>query len=405
MRVLHLADLHLGVESYGRFDPAVGLSSRVVDFLRALDCAVERTPQVDLVLIAGDIYKTCTPPPTLQREFARRVRQMSRAAPVVLITGNHDVPNATSRASSVDIFTALEVDRVTVLRRSDLVRIETRSGPVEIAALPFLPEALLKAQESYKGLSIEQSREKMAELLCERIQTLAERRDLSVPGILLCHYTVSGAVLGGYSGRMASFLPEVQLPLSVVTNDAFDYVALGHIHKHQCLNPGEQPPVVYPGSIERVDFSEEAEEKGFVIADVERGRATWEFVPVPARRFVTVHVNADGEDPTEAVLAALVGRDLSGAVVRVIYSLPEGRPAVHEGRVRQALGEAALVASIRRETPPRQARERNVRLTSQLAPLEALREYLRTRPDLQPREEELLAYAGPLIAEVLQGNE
>jgi exonuclease SbcD len=316
MRILHLADLHLGVENYGRFDPSVGLSSRVVDFLGALDCAVERAPEVDLVLIAGDIYKTCSPAPTLQREFARRVRQLSRGAPVVLITGNHDVPNAAERASSVDIFAALEVEGVTVARRPELLRVETRAGAVEIAAQPFVPESRLKAEENYKALSIEESREKMEEFLIRSIQGMVQRRDLSLPGILLIHYTVRGVVLGGYAGR-ALFMPEVQLPLSVVADSAFDYVACGHIHKHQCLNRGAQPPVVYPGSIERVDFSEEEEEKGFVIADVARGQATWEFIPVPARRFVSLRINADAEDPTEKVLAALEERDLAGAVVRV----------------------------------------------------------------------------------------
>jgi exonuclease SbcD len=403
MHVLHLADLHLGVENYGRLDPAKGISSRVVDFLRCLDFAAERAAEVDLVVIAGDVYKTCTPSPTLQREFAQRVRQMSRSAPVFIITGNHDVPNAAERATSVDIFSALEVEGVTIERLRGLHTIETRAGRVQIAAQPFLPESRLKAEEDFKGLTIEESRAKMEEMLCRSIDRMAEQRDLSLPGILLVHYTVRGTVLGGYAGR-ALLMPEIQLPLSTVTNPAFDYVALGHIHKHQCLNPGQQPPVVYPGSIERVDFSEEEEEKGFVLAHVSRGATTWEFVPVPARRFVTLRVDADAEDPTEKMLAALSGREVAGAVVRVLYTLPEGRPPIREAEVRQALEEAAFIAGIRREVPRREARERNVRLTGLLPPLDALREYLQTRPDLQPREEELLSYARPLIAEVTEGG-
>jgi len=403
MRVLHLADLHLGVENYGRLDPARGLSSRVVDFLSCLDTAVERASEVDLVLIAGDVYKNCTPPPTVQREFAARVRRMSRTTPVFIITGNHDVPNAAERASSVDIFAALELENVTVARRSGLHRVPTRAGPVEIGALPFIPESRLKAKEELKGLSIEESRAEMETALCEQIERLGAGRDLSIPGVLMVHYTVRGVVLGGYSSNRALLMPEVQLPRHVVEDARYDYVALGHIHKHQCLNPGDQPPIVYSGSIERVDFSEETEEKGFVIAEVARGRTTWEFVPVPARRFVTLKVSADAEDPTEAVVAAVAGRDVAGAVVRVIYTLPEGRPPIREAEVRQALGEAAFVAGVRRDIAPRQARERNVRLTGLLTPLDALHEYLQTRPDLKEREEELIAYARPLIAEVMEG--
>src|SRR5207244_8676645 len=104
IRVLHLADLHLGVENYGRPDPYRGLNSRVADFLHCLDAAVERAAEVDLVLIAGDIYKTCQPTPTVQREFADRVKRLVRHCPIFIVTGNHDVPNAAERASSVDIF-------------------------------------------------------------------------------------------------------------------------------------------------------------------------------------------------------------------------------------------------------------------------------------------------------------
>src|SRR5665213_2955272 len=76
MRILHLADLHLGTEIYGHYDSATGSSSRVADFTRMLDIAVEDAiaKQVDLFLFSGDAYKTRDPSPTHQRELARRMR-------------------------------------------------------------------------------------------------------------------------------------------------------------------------------------------------------------------------------------------------------------------------------------------------------------------------------------------
>jgi exonuclease SbcD len=401
IRVLHLADLHLGVENYGRFDPQRGYSSRVGDFLRALDVAVERAADVDLVLIAGDVYKTPTPSPTMQREFAARVRRLSRLAPVVIIPGNHDVPNAAERATSIDIFAALELDGVTVERLRKVHTIATRSGPVQVAAHAWVPESRLKAEEEFKGLSIEESRAKMEEMLCNSIQALAEEVEPGVPAILMTHYAARGCDVGGYAGR-SLFMPEVQLPVGSLALPQFDYVALGHIHKHQVMNPGRLPPVVYPGSIERIDFGEEREPKGFVIAEVSRGSSTWEFVEVPARRFVTVRVDADAEDPTEKVVAAIDPQQIREAVVRVLYTLPEGRPALRETEVRQALKEAFVVAAVRRERDARAARERNVRLTRILPPLEALQEYVKTQPDLHKREAELIEYARPLIDAITQ---
>ena len=107
---LHFADLHLGVENYGRLDPATGLHTRIQDFAQSLstafDLAIEE--EVDLVVFAGDAYKTCDPNPTHQREFARQLRRLQQASiPIVLIVGNHDTPAAFGKATSIDIFGAL----------------------------------------------------------------------------------------------------------------------------------------------------------------------------------------------------------------------------------------------------------------------------------------------------------
>ena len=65
MRILHFADLHIGVENYGRTDPQTGLSTRLLDFLSALDEVVEYalSRDVDLVLLAGDAYTRAATPP------------------------------------------------------------------------------------------------------------------------------------------------------------------------------------------------------------------------------------------------------------------------------------------------------------------------------------------------------
>ena len=93
IKMLHLADLHIGVENYGRLDSKTGLHTRLLDYLARLDeiVALSQTEKVDLVVIAGDIYKSRSPNPTHQREFAQRVKQWRAAGvAVVLLTGNHE---------------------------------------------------------------------------------------------------------------------------------------------------------------------------------------------------------------------------------------------------------------------------------------------------------------------------
>ena len=140
MKLLHLADLHIGVENYGRIDPATGLHSRLLDYLERLDEAISFGLEagVDLVLIAGDIYKNRALNPIHQREFARRVHRLrSAGVPVFILTGNHDISPAAGRAHSVEIFDALGIEGVTIADRPRLHLIATTAGSLQIIALPW----------------------------------------------------------------------------------------------------------------------------------------------------------------------------------------------------------------------------------------------------------------------------
>ena len=70
LRIAHLADTHIGMENYGRLNAETGLNQRLHDFLKSLDQALDAAlaAKVDLVVFAGDIYKTRDPTPTHQRD-------------------------------------------------------------------------------------------------------------------------------------------------------------------------------------------------------------------------------------------------------------------------------------------------------------------------------------------------
>jgi exonuclease SbcD len=115
------------------------------------------------------------------------------------------------------------------------------------------------------------------QLLTDRLEVVIEgeirRLDPDLPTVLLAHLMADNATLG--AERLLAVGKGFTLPLSLLTRPCFDYVALGHVHKHQNLNKSNDPPVIYPGSIERVDFSEEKEDKGYVMIDLEKGKADW----------------------------------------------------------------------------------------------------------------------------------
>jgi exonuclease SbcD len=405
MRLLHFADLHLGVENYGRTDPQTGLSSRFSDFLSALDEVVAYTLNnaIDLVLFCGDAYKSREPSQTHQREFARRIWTLASAGiPVFLLIGNHDLPNAIGRATTMEIFHTLSIKNVTVASRPGTYLIETKAGPLQVVALPWARRSALLSREETKNLTFDEVNEQIERIITDRLNLEVEGLDPGLPAILAAHVFVYGAQTGSERGMIMGH--DYVLLQSNVANPAFDYVALGHIHKKQVLC--ENPPVVYPGSLQRIDFSEEEDDKGFFVVEIspkKQGRlVSFEFHGVRARRFVTIKVDIGVQetDPTQAVLEAIARHEVTDAIVRVHVAIPERLTGLlSDGEVRRALTEAHYVAAIARDV----TRERRPRMAVDwsaegFTPLEALQEYLKVKkPNVAPKL--LLEYGKRLINE------
>ena len=408
MKIIHFADLHLGVETYGRPDPATGLSSRLLDFLAALDQLVDYALEnkVDLVLFCGDAYKSREPTPTQQREFARRINRLAQGGvPVFLLTGNHDLPNAFGQASATEIFDTLDINRVYVSSRPDIYRISTGSGTLQIVSLPWLRRSALLSKEETKNLDFSQINERMQQVLTSIVTANIQKLDPALPAILAAHVWVVGAKVGSEAamtiGQEHTLLP------SNIAHPAFDYIALGHIHRHQVLQPS--PPVVYAGSLERLNFGEEADDKGFYIVDIEPDKesggrqVSFDFHPVAGRRFLTLNVNIEpGEaDPTAAVTSAITKQasNISDSIVRLNISLPaELESQLRDSDLRSALKEThyfTVARDIKRET-----RLRLGNLTAEeLTPLEALKAYLSSKKVTPERAKTLLDYGERLIQE------
>jgi exonuclease SbcD len=414
MKILHFADLHLGVENYGRLDPSTGLSSRLGDFLKAFDKLVDYAidNKIDLVLFCGDAYRSREPTQTQQREFAKRINRLAtNGIPVFILIGNHDLPNAVGRATSTEIFDTLAVKNVCVSSRPEVCTIPTKSGKVQIVSLPWLRRSALLTREETKNLTFEQINEKLQQILTDVIAAKAEELAPGLPAVLAAHVWVSGAKVG--SERSMTIGQEHALMLSNVAHPAFDYIALGHIHKHQVLQ--EKPPVVYAGSLERLDFGEADDDKGFYLVEIGdreaagRRAVSFDFHPVAGRRFLTVSVEIepDASDPTATVLKAIAeqGDEVKDAVVRLSISLPaEAEGQLRDNDIRSALGEAhyfTIARDIRRE-----ARLRLVGMAAEeISPIDALKSYLESKKGISPeRARLLLEYGQRLIQEQKTGS-
>ena len=401
IRLLHFADLHVGMENYGRLDPTTGTSSRVRDFLDRLDEVIEYAleHEADLVIFAGDAFKNRDPKPTQQREFARRIKRLADSIPILLLVGNHDMPGMAAKANSLDIFRALDVPGVIVGYKPEGRVIETRRGPVFLAWMPYPMRNRLMNREEHQGKSIEELEIALRETVSVIVRNFAEEADgYEMPRVLAGHFSVAEAEFG--SERSVMLGRDVAVFTSVLADPRWDYIALGHIHKHQSLNQDGYPPVVYSGSLERIDFGEEVEEKGFCWVELARAETRWSFVPVASRSFLTVRVDVcEAPDPTAAVLAKLEGLPLADAVVRVQVKLrAEQEAALREREVEAVLDQAAHFSIIREVES--EARSRLGGLAPEtLSPLELVERYFQSRDVEEDRLLALLAKAERLLRE------
>ena len=314
LKVLHLSDIHMGSGYvHGRLNPETGLNTRFEDFVQTLSFCIDRalTEPVDLVLFGGDAFPDAVPAPYLQQAFAKQFCRLSAAnIPTVLLVGNHDQHSQGEGGASLSIYRSLGVPNIIVGDTLATHRIETASGPLQVITLPWLNRSTLMTKTETDGMSMAQ----VSEVLLDRLRIALEgeirQLDPTIPHILLGHLMADAATFG--AEKFLAVGKGFTVPLNILTRDCFNYVGLGHVHKHQILC--ENPLTIYPGSIERVDFSEEKEPKGFVMLQIAPNdnpivqnsaksasketltaqqlfKTTYEFCPVPARSFCTIETN------------------------------------------------------------------------------------------------------------------
>jgi exonuclease SbcD len=366
--------------NYGRHDPETGLPLRVLDFLKSLDTIVETAiaEKVDLVLFAGDAYKDRSPAPTFQREWGRRIIRLSKAGiRTLLLVGNHDLSPALGRAHAIQEFDTLDIPHVTVLAKPQFLGSDELGLPAQVIALPWVTRSGLLAATDASAADRETVDAHLEDNITQLLQGWLEKADPSLPTILTAHASVQGAVYG--SERTVMLGADLVLPGSLVRDPRLDYVALGHIHKPQNLNENAHPPVIYPGSIERVDFGEAQDEKFFILAEIERGRAKVEWRKLEhIRPFIDRRcVLESPEGVTEALKASLpAAKKMDGAILRLTVEYPrEWDSLIDEPALRAHTAGAFEFHLIKRPQVEARIRLSADQTVTSLSPLDLLEQY------------------------------
>ncbi len=312
MKILHFTDTHIDAVQSGRWDPDTGLPVRTMDFLKSLDTIIDTAieEEVDLVLMAGDVYKDRNPTPRHQQAFASRILRLENAEiQTFLLVGNHDM-GASSTAHALTEFITWQPNFIQVV--GDIYLHDSEA--FDMVCLPWVHKSKLVIGE-----------------VIQQLEELIEKMDPETPNIFLGHCSVVGAQFS--SERLVMLGEDLMLPLKLLTESGFDYVALGHIHKFQSLNEDQHPPVIYPGSIERVDWGEAGEEKGFVIVEFSDGSpvSAFEFRPLETRPMLDYEVELKSKEEIhqniyremDKIDDGNMWKDDPGVMIRIKLQYPE----------------------------------------------------------------------------------
>jgi DNA repair protein SbcD/Mre11 len=268
VRILHTSDWHLGRHFHGQ-----GMLAHQAAYADHLIATIE-AEQVDLVVVAGDVYDRALPPvdavALADDTFARLAASRAR---VVVTSGNHD--SARRLGFNARLVDAAGFHLRTVADRLDTpVLVADDHGPVAVYGIPYLEPDLLRHAW---GLSARSHQAAMAAAV-DRIRADLRTRARGTRSVVLAHAFVAGGQASD-SERDIS-VGGVSL-VSAATFDGFDYVALGHLHGRQSVTDR----VRYSGSPLAYSFSEADHVKGSWLVDLDgRGNVRADFVEAPVPR-------------------------------------------------------------------------------------------------------------------------
>lgn len=405
IKFIHTADIHFGMENYGRIDAKTGIHSRLLDFEKAfnfcVDYAIEQ--DIDFFLFAGDAYKTAYPSPTHQRLFLQCLLRLYKAKiPIIMVVGNHDNPLSFGKAHALEIFGQLPLDGFHVISKPTAFVLQTKSGPVQIVGIPWPTRNAISLNMQYNGANSQELTQHISNGVGKIISSLAAQLDENLPAVLSGHLTVADGIFSG-SEKRAIYGTDPIFLTSQLAIKPFDYVALGHLHRFQNLNKSNQPPVIYSGSIERIDFGERKEDKGFCLVKlISKEKTEYEFIKTPTRPFIQIEVKIsdDNLNQTEQIINEISKINIQNAIVKILYHLPIGKKdRVDTQALQQALHSAWYVVGIipirAIETKERRA---NLKIDMDLAKL--LSNYFDTKPELQKQKQTLISKALELQQEI-----
>ncbi|MBU93639.1 MAG: nuclease SbcCD subunit D [Chloroflexi bacterium] len=417
MKIIHFSDLHIGYTRYSKgIDLETGLDNRIVDFLNTFDELVNYALQenVDLVIFAGDAYKDRNPSQTHQKEFAKRLLKLTKAnISVALIVGNHDMPGNKGRATALDIFPTMNLDNITVIDKLQLYELNTKSGnPIQILGMPWIRKGSLISRLSNikKDITIEDLNKQIIQTLDNSLEKELAKVNKSIPCIFSGHLTVMEAKTS--TETLMSIGADYMFPAQFFARPEFEYVALGHVHKDQILI--ESPPVIYSGSLERIDFGEKDDIKGFYVIEIELEKSqgnrlvSYKKIQVSARNFkeYIINIPKDTEFPVNIIEKELNSNEIKDSIARItIESTREHYESINDPKIKSILSKAKYLVSTELQLIS-EKKINDIQISENLGIVDSFEKYLENFKEINDQKRKrLLDFGKEIINEYENENE
>ncbi len=367
VKILHTSDWHVGRRIRGR-----DRSAEHVEVLAEI-VGIAADHEVDLTVVAGDLFDTSSPAATAEQIVWRSLLDLAEIAPVLVVAGNHDSPLRLDAIAPL-----LEMGRVTAVgtpaKPDDGGVVDLPDLDVRAALLPFVSQRGIVKVEQMMGEDPDQHSAAYQDRVGRVVDALTSPMTASTVNLLLSHLTVFGAESGG--GERKAHIFGYAVPTSVFPGH-LTYVALGHLHRQQKVPHAGS--VWYSGSPLQLDFGEVDDQKGVLLVEAEPGLpARVTAIPLTSgRRLVTLRGSLD-----EVIARA---DDVGSAYVKVILT-ERGRVGLAD-EVRSVIPGAVEVVLDNPEPGPRHGPDDR----RSISPIEAFHRYLDEKGQKDPDVEKLFA--------------
>ncbi len=287
MKIFHVSDTHLGFSEYHKIDAETGLNQREQDFYNAWDQIIAAifTHQPDVIVHAGDLFHTPRPSNRAIHVAVESIQKISDAGiPMVIVSGNHETPRIRLTGSIFETISLFPNIYTAFTNQYERFRIKS----VDFHCIPHFS---------------------LSEDLNAALEKLHIKSD-SQANVLVTHGAWAGKKTFGMGEFNEQRLPDIE----GVTGLTFDYIALGHYHRHIAV----KDHAWYSGSTERTSLNEHNSQCGYLLVDLDKNEYDYhEITTRPMIKFPAIDCQDLTTTDIYSELEKLITPDIQDAIVQL----------------------------------------------------------------------------------------